>query len=94
MHIWLFCGRVYSTLERFAAFLVPSKIGFLADGGGDGGGSDGGSSGSGGSHGGSTGSSSGDGGSGAAGAGAAGAGAARPAALVMVLEGPVAKACC
>ena len=66
----------YSTLERFAAFLIPSKIGFLADGGGDGGGSDGGSSGSGGSDGGGTGSGSGDGGSGAAGAGAAGAGAA------------------
>ena len=27
----------FSQLERFAAFLVPSKIGFLADGGGDGG---------------------------------------------------------
>jgi hypothetical protein len=57
----------FSQIERFAGFLAPSKIRFLADGSGDGGSSDGGSS-------------SGDGGSssdgGAAGAaGAAGAGA-------------------
>ena len=31
----------YTTLERFAALLVPSKIPLLADGGGDGGGGSG-----------------------------------------------------
>ena len=73
-------GTVYRTLlraaynhfERFAAFLVPSKIGFLADGGG----SDGGGSGSGGSDGGGTGGGSGDGGSGDGGSGDGGSGAA------------------
>jgi hypothetical protein len=71
----------FGQLERFAGFLAPSKLRFLADGGGDGGGS--GSSGDGGSSSGSSGSSgdggssSGDGGAGAAGAaGAADAGAA------------------
>src|SRR5271165_6619694 len=56
----------YTTLERFAALLVPSKIPLLADGGGDGGGGsgDGGGTGTGGGTGGS--------GAGAAGAGAAG----------------------
>ena len=61
----------YTTLERFAALLVPSKIPLLADGGGDsGGGSGDGGSGSG------DGGGTGDGGSGAGAAGAAGAGAA------------------
>ena len=69
-----FLRAAYNHFERFAAFLVPSKIGFLADGGGDGGGSGGGGSGSGGSDGGGTGGGSGDGGSGAGAGGAAGAG--------------------
>ena len=56
----------YTTLERFAALLVPSKIPLLADGGGDGGGSgDGGGDGGGSGTGGGTG----DGGSGAGAAG-------------------------
>src|SRR5271165_6744054 len=64
----------YTTLERFAALLVPSKIPLLADGGGDGGGGSGdGGGGSGDGGGTGTGGGTGDGGSGA---GAAGAGAA------------------
>ena len=43
----------YTTLQRFAALLVPSKISLLADGGADGGGGrgDGGSTGTGGGNG-------------------------------------------
>ena len=61
----------FAQMERFARFLAPSKIRFLADGGSDGGSSDGGSSsgdGGGSSDGGAAGA------AGAAGAGAAGAG--------------------
>src|SRR5580693_8753147 len=61
----------FGQLERFAGFLVPSKLRFQADGGG----SDGGGSGDGGSSSGDGGSSSDGGAAGAAGAGAAGAGA-------------------
>src|SRR5208283_5453025 len=67
----------YTTLERFVALLVPSKIPLLADGGGDGGGGSGdGGGGSGDGGGTGTGGGTGDGGSGAGAAGAAGAGAA------------------
>src|SRR5271166_3364838 len=67
----------YTTLEGFAALLVPSKIPLLADGGGDGGGGSGDGGGGSGDGGGSgTGGGTGDGGSGADAAGAAGAGAA------------------
>src|SRR5208337_3007130 len=59
----------YTTLERFAALLVPSKIPLLADGGGDGGGGSGDGGGTG------TGGGNGDGGGGAgAGDGTGGAG--------------------
>ena len=65
----------YTTLERFAALLVPSKIPLLADGGGDGGGGSGdgggGSGGSGDGGGSGTGGGTGDGGSGAGAAGGA-----------------------
>src|SRR5271166_4393394 len=54
----------YTTLERFAALLVPSKIPLLADGGGDGGGGSG------------DGGGAGDGGSGAGAAGGTGTGGA------------------
>ena len=67
----------YTTLERFAALLVPSKIPLLADGGGDGGGGSGdGGGGSGDGGGTGTGGGTGDGGSGAGAAGGAGTGAA------------------
>ena len=62
----------YTTLERFAALLVPSKIPLLADGGGDGSGGSGDGGGDGGGSG--TGGGTGDGGSGAGAAGGAGDG--------------------
>src|SRR5271166_2582161 len=66
-----------TTLERFAALLVPSKIPLLADGGGDGGGGSGDGGGGSGDGGGSgTGGGTGDGGSGAGAAGGTGTGGA------------------
>jgi len=65
----------YTTLERFAALLVPSKIPLLVDGGGDGGGGSGdGGGGSGDGGGTGTGGGTGDGGSGAGAAGGSGDG--------------------
>jgi hypothetical protein len=63
-----FLRAAYAQLERFTGFLEPSKIRFLADGGGDGGGGDGGGGDGSGSSGDGGSSSSGDG-SGAAGTG-------------------------
>src|SRR5271165_690037 len=67
----------HTTLERFAAALVPSRIPLLADGGGDGGGGSGdGGGGSGDGGGTGTGGETGDGGSGAGAAGGTGTGGA------------------
>src|ERR1700730_13663722 len=71
-----FLRTVHSRLERFAALLTPSKIPFLADGGGgDGGGDGGGGSGDGGGGSGDGGGSGTGGGTGAGAAGGAGDGA-------------------